>query len=118
MKNNLWIKCQNCSSPIFGKIFEENFKVCDKCNYHHKLNFNERLKLLIDPKTFQEIDKDISPLDPLNFGEDYLEKLKKDQEKSNLKDALITGLALIGNHPVILGIMDFNFRGGSMGSVV
>ncbi len=115
---DLWIKCKGCDTPIYRKVFEEKLKVCDKCGYHHKLTSFERLFLLTEPDSFEELFENIAPTDPLDFGQEYRAKLEKDQKKTNLKDAVLTGTALIGEHKVALAIMEFFFRGGSMGSVV
>lgn len=116
--HDLWLKCIKCSAPIFKKNFIQNLLVCQNCDFHHKLNARERLELLIDKGSFIEMDKDMLPLDPLNFGDDYYIKVKKDQEKCGLNEAVLSGTAAIGGNEVVLGIMDFHFRGGSMGSVV
>lgn len=115
---DLWVKCSGCDTPIYRKVFEEKLKVCEKCGFHHKMTSFERLSLLTDPNSFEEMFRDIYPVDPLNFGDEYLTKLAQDQKKTNLNDAIITGTATIGGIKVVIGIMDFFFRGGSMGSVV
>ncbi|MDQ7821681.1 MAG: acetyl-CoA carboxylase, carboxyltransferase subunit beta [Candidatus Eremiobacteraeota bacterium] len=117
-QDNLWVKCEQCGSPLFEKIFLQNLRVCDKCGFHHKLFAQERMTMLVDPGTFEELDRELSPADPLNFGKEYMDKMKEDTAKTSLKDAILTGSATMGGHPVMLGIMDFHFRGGSMGSVV
>lgn len=116
--DDLWVKCASCGVTAYRKEFEENLKVCLRCEHHHKMNSWERLKLLVDPNSFSQWDTDVAPCDPLNFSPDYLPKLRKDQDKTRLKDAILTGQAKIHDVPVALGIMDFTFRGGSMGSVV
>jgi acetyl-CoA carboxylase carboxyl transferase subunit beta len=116
--DTLWVKCEHCAAPLFKKRFEQNLKVCDKCNHHHKLFAYERAAMLIDEDTFEELDETLSPGDPLGFGKDYTGKLEEDSLKTGLKDAVLTGQCRIGGHPVMLAIMDFHFRGGSMGSVV
>ncbi len=116
--DNLWVKCSRCHTAVFRKVFEEQFKVCDKCGYHHKLTAWERVSLLSDPDAFLEWDAGITPADPLQFGPDYQRKLEEDRQKTRLGDAVLSGRTLLANHPVALGVMDFAFRGGSMGSVV
>ncbi|MFH1452838.1 MAG: acetyl-CoA carboxylase, carboxyltransferase subunit beta [Armatimonadota bacterium] len=117
-EGELWIKCANCSSLIFKKNFVENFKVCDKCSHHHKLTAWERLDITVNKNSFKELFKDIYSSDPLQFGQEYIDKLDKDIKKTGINDAVLTGEAKIGGFDVFIGIMDFNFRGGSMGSVV
>jgi acetyl-CoA carboxylase carboxyl transferase subunit beta len=115
---DLWIKCKGCETPIYRKVFEEKFKVCDKCGFHHKMTSYERLSLLVEPGTFEELFTNIKPVAPLDFGGDFVEKLAADQKKTGLNDAILTGTGMMENHKVALGIMEFFFRGGSMGSVV
>jgi acetyl-CoA carboxylase carboxyl transferase subunit beta len=117
-EDELWVKCEKCSTPLFSKIFKEQLKVCEKCGYHHKLYAFERLRMLADEGSFTEFDSDLAPCDPLGFGKEYLKKLKEDHGKTGLRDAILTGEASMGGFGVMLGIMDFHFRGGSMGSVV
>lgn len=115
---DLWIKCKGCDTPIYRKVLEEKAKVCDKCGFHHKMTSFERLSLLTDEGSFEELDPNVSPIDPLDFGDEFRMKLEADQKKTGLKDAILTGTATIGGHKAVLVIMDFFFRGGSMGSVV
>jgi len=115
---DLWVKCQGCDTPIYRKVLEEKLKVCDKCGFHHKMTSFERLALITEPGSFEEMFGNIYPVDPLMFGEEYRQKLESDQKKTGLSDAVLTGTGMIENHKVALGIMDFFFRGGSMGSVV
>jgi len=118
--DNLLYKCENCLEVIFMKDFEKNFKVCPKCNYHFKLSSMERVKLLADEGTFKEFDSNIAPQDPLNFvdSKKYTDRLKMFQQKTGLKDGVISGKAKINGIGVILVCQDFEFIGGSMGSVV
>ncbi|MCD4785894.1 MAG: acetyl-CoA carboxylase, carboxyltransferase subunit beta [Candidatus Eremiobacteraeota bacterium] len=115
---DLWVKCKGCDTPIYRKVLEEKLKVCDKCGFHHKMTSFERLALLTDPGSFEEMDSNIFPVDPLDFGEEFQVKLARDQKKTGLNDALLTGTATIEGHKVVAIIMEFFFRGGSMGSVV
>jgi len=96
---------------------EKNYKVCPKCDYHFRISASERLPYLVDEGTFLEVEDGLSPKDFLGF-KDYKEKLKSSRKKTGLKDAIISGEARIGGQPVQIVIMDFNFMGGSMGSVV
>jgi len=117
----LWVKCENCKEIVYKKEVEKNLQVCPKCNYHFRISALERLALLVDPDTFEEMDTDIIAADPLGFSDNnktYPEKIKEYQTKSKLKEAVITGEGMIKGHPVIIAVMDFSFFGGSMGSVV
>jgi acetyl-CoA carboxylase carboxyl transferase subunit beta len=113
----LWVKCDNCKEIIYRKEVDKNFKVCPKCDYHFRISASERLPYLVDEGSFLEVEDGLSPRDFLGF-KDYKDKLKGSRKKTGLKDAIISGEAKIGGRPVSLVIMDFNFMGGSMGSVV
>ena len=113
----LWVKCDNCKEIIYRKEVDKNFKVCPKCDYHFRISASERLPYLVDEGSFVEVEDGLSPRDFLGF-KDYKDKLKTNRKKTGLKDAIISGEAKIGGRPVSLVIMDFNFMGGSMGSVV
>jgi len=116
----LWTKCTDCLEMIFDKELEENLNVCPHCNHHLPITAWARIKSLTEPGSFLEIDGDMCSVDTLEFTGTaaYAEKLDKHREKTGLKDAVITGVGQIGQHKVALGVMDFNFLGGSMGSVV
>lgn len=116
----LWVKCENCKEIIYKKEIDKNLKVCPKCNYHFRISAKERIKLLADEGSFIEFDAEMISGDPLNFKDSmpYSERIKENQKKSGLREAAVSGEALINGHPVILAIMDFSFMGGSMGSVV
>lgn len=118
--DGLWYKCDKCLNILYVKDFEENLKVCPKCNYHTKIDSKERLSLMADSNSFEELFTEIEPTDPLEFvdSKKYKDRLKTYQRKSALKDAIVTGTAKIEGMEVTLGLMDFNFIGGSMGSVV
>ncbi len=117
----LWTRCFNCKEIIYNREWEENLRVCPRCGYHYRLNSKERIQLLVDQGSFQEHDKDLSSVDPLQFeslGQRYQDKLTLTQEKTGLKDAIVTGIGLIHGIKSELCVMDFSFFGGSMGSVI
>jgi len=116
----LWVKCDGCREIIYRKEIEKNLKICPKCNYHFRISARERLKLLVDDGTFVEMDENITSADPIHFKDvvSYKDRLKEYQKKTGLKEAVISGDALIKGHAVSLVLMDFSFMGGSMGSVV
>lgn len=114
----LWVKCSGCATALYRKNFLENLKVCEKCGFHHKLTARERLEQLTDPGSFEEWDGEVISGDPLEFGGEYQTKLVQDRQKTGLSDAVLTGSSAIDRMRIALGIMDFHFRGGSMGSVV
>lgn len=113
----LWNKCPRCGEISFARDVERNLMVCPKCDYHHKLTAKERLALTVDEGSFEEFHAEVTSLDPLGFP-DYQEKLTRAREKTGLTDAILTGYARIEETPLILGVADFAFMGGSMGSVV
>lgn len=115
--DGLWVKCTRCAQITYHKDLEKNFKVCPKCNFHFRISAKERLKLLVDDGGFEETEADLKTVNFLNFPE-YDSKLKKSQKATNLTEAAITGKAIMNGIPVIMAIIDFNFVGGSMGSVV
>ncbi len=115
--DGLWVKCNRCNQITYHKDIEKNLKVCPKCSFHFRINAKERLKLLVDDGGFEETEANLKTVNFLNFPE-YDSKLKKSQKVTDLTEAAITGRALISGIPVILAIIDFNFVGGSMGSVV
>ncbi len=116
----MWVKCENCKEIIYKREVERNLKVCPKCDYHFRINARERLELMVDDGSFTETNADIISGDPLQFKDTvpYKERINESIRNSNLNDAIITGNAMIKGYPVIIGIMDFSFFGGSMGSVV
>jgi acetyl-CoA carboxylase carboxyl transferase subunit beta len=116
----LWVKCDGCKEIVYKKEIDKNLKVCPKCNYHFRISARERLKLLVDEGSFVELDEGLVTVDPLNFKDtvSYKDRVKEKQKKTGLREAVISGEALIKGYPVSLVIMDFSFMGGSMGSVV
>jgi acetyl-CoA carboxylase carboxyl transferase subunit beta len=114
------VKCSNCSKNIENEIFMLNYWVCPYCNYHHHINTRDRLHITIDDNSFVELDKNINSVDFLNFYDlkSYSVRLRDAKLKTSLTEAIMTGEAKIDKNDVALGIMDFSFMGGSMGSVV
>ena len=116
----LWTRCDNCGTILYIKHLKENQCVCFACGYHLQMSGRERIKTLIDMGTWRPLDETLSPCDPLEFYDQktYNERLKDAQDRTHLQDAILTGTGLIDQIPVALGVMDFSFMGGSMGSVV
>jgi acetyl-CoA carboxylase carboxyl transferase subunit beta len=116
----LWTKCPKCSTMVFDKELDENLKVCAHCHYHFPIGARERIHSLVETCTFEELDPDMVSVDVLKFTgvAAYTTKLQEYQKSTGLKDALITGICKISDHRAALGVMDFSFLGGSMGSVV
>lgn len=113
----LWTKCPKCGVMIFDKELDENLKVCPKCAHHFPISARERIHSLVETCTFEEMDADMTSVDVLKFAS-YESKLERDRKATLLKDAVMTGLCKIGPHRAALGVMEFGFMGGSMGSVV
>ena len=116
----LWTKCVHCDTQLLKTDLEDNQMVCPHCDYHYKINARKRIHQLVDEDSFEELFTSIKPVDPLEFfdTESYSDRLKKAQAKTGLNDAVITGLAEICGHKIAIAVMDFEFMGGSMGSVV
>jgi acetyl-CoA carboxylase carboxyl transferase subunit beta len=116
----LWVKCDGCKEIVYKKEIEKNLKICPKCNYHFRISAQERLKLLVDEGSFVELDEGLTSADPLHFKDSmsYKDRIKENQKKSGLSEAIFSGDATIKGHPVSITVMDFSFMGGSMGSVV
>lgn len=115
-----WIKCTNCNELIHANELEKNRSCCPKCDNHYRLSAEQRVDMLADPSTFQEMFCDFASYDPLQFvdEEPYTERLEKAKKKSGKEEAVVVGTCQILTLPVCLGVLDFNFMGGSMGIVV
>lgn len=116
----LWTKCPKCEAMLFDKELDENLKVCLKCQHHFSIGARERIHSLVETCSFEEMDAQMISVDVLGFtgAASYKDKLNSNWKKGNLKDAVVTGIGMIGAHRAGLGVMDFAFLGGSMGSVV
>lgn len=116
----LWVKCFNCTAQLTKKELEQHMMVCPQCGYHFRINANERIEQLFDAGTFVEYFENISPSDPLDFvdTEAYTLRQEKAQKSTNLKDAVVTGVGKVEDEEIACAIMDFEYMGGSMGSVV
>lgn len=118
--DGLWHKCPTCGDLAYNKDLMANQMVCLECGHHIRVDSNERIHQLIDANTWKPINEDLRPSDPLQFRDRkaYSERLRETQEKTGLVDAVQTGEGKLDGLPVALGVMDFRFMGGSMGSVV
>ncbi len=116
----VWSKCPECEAPIYVKTLKDNFNVCGNCQYHFTLTARERVSLLIDEGTFEEMDTGLTSKDPLKFQgpKTYESKLLSDQKITGLSDAVITGKGKIQGCEAYFGVTDSQFIMGSMGSVV
>jgi acetyl-CoA carboxylase carboxyl transferase subunit beta len=120
MPEGLWQKCPDCGEVIHNLELVQNLKVCPKCDYHFTLSARERIANLIDSGTFVEFDENMLSVDVLNFKgvAAYTDRLKNYQEKTGLKDAVLTGFGTLEGRQVAIAVMDFNFLAATMGSVV
>lgn len=118
--DGLWSKCEACGVLTYTKDLRANQMVCPECNHHIRIFSEERIYQLIDPETWSPLDSDLYPVDALKFRDRkaYGDRLREYQGKTHLADAVQTGLGQLDGLPVALGVMDFRFMGGSMGSVV
>jgi acetyl-CoA carboxylase carboxyl transferase subunit beta len=110
-------KCPNCKKIMYSKELTKNLKVCIHCGHHHQMNSAERLESFVDENSFKELDEGMISVNPLGFP-DYLEKLEKDRQKTNMNEAVRTGIGEIKGLKMVVAFMDATFRMGSMGSVV
>lgn len=120
MPEGLWTKCSKCGNLLFDKVLDENLKVCHHCGKHFVIGARERIHSLVETCSFEEMDAELTSVDILKFtgAASYSSKLDAYRKSTKLKDAVITGIGRIAHHRVGLGVMDFSFLGGSMGSVV
>jgi acetyl-CoA carboxylase carboxyl transferase subunit beta len=120
LSEQLWTKCNSCNEIIYRKVIERNLQVCPKCNYHFQIPARKRIECVVDPGTLTEYDTNLVSADPLEFKDTkrYPHRVKESQEATGQKDAILCGEAKIKGQPVMLGIFEFNFMGGSLGSVV
>lgn len=120
MPDGLWVKCEGCGEIIYKKQLSQNSYVCSKCNFHFRIQGGDYIQLYLDPGSFQETDETLQSVDFLHFKDTkrYSDRLKSTMNKTGLKEAIRIGYGKIGEIPVVFGVMDFSFIGGSMGSVV
>lgn len=116
----LWIKCDRCAEILYRKEVVRNLGVCLRCNYHFRITPQERLSIVLDEGCFMEIDRDIETADPLGFKDlkRYKDRLKEIKKERPMGEAIICGRGRISDREMMIGIFDFGFMGGSMGSVV
>ncbi len=116
----LWTKCQNCGEVILTKDIEENLNVCPSCSFHFRVSARKRLAILLDEGTFDEHDANMVSVDFLEFkdSKSYQSRIDAAVAKGGSKDAIICGGGKLNGIPVQIGVFDFSFMGGSMGSVV
>nr|YP_009973949.1 acetyl-CoA carboxylase carboxyltransferase beta subunit [Eupodium kaulfussii]QNH93849.1 acetyl-CoA carboxylase carboxyltransferase beta subunit [Eupodium kaulfussii] len=116
----LWTRCDNCENMLYIKFLKQNKGVCEECGYHLQINSTERIELLIDRDTWIPMDEDMVAQDVLKFSDEdsYKNRISLSQKRTGLTDAVQTGIGNLNGTTVAPGVMDFQFMGGSMGSVV
>jgi len=116
----VWTKCSKCEQIIYNKELEENFKICPKCGAHFRLGARERIAQLADPKSFKEFAENVMPVDALEFADlqPYKTRLVDSQKKTGQNDACVAGEMTVEGRGLVAAVLDFEFMGGSMGSVV
>ena len=120
MPDGLFMKCNGCGKMIYRKTVAEGLNVCPECNFHFTITSAERIELLIDEGTFQEVDATMESVDPLGFKatKTYIDQLARYKEGTGLNEAVVTGTGRIGGHEVVFAVTDSRFLMGSMASVV
>nr|AVV66112.1 acetyl-CoA carboxylase subunit beta [Asarum sieboldii var. sieboldii]AVV66232.1 acetyl-CoA carboxylase subunit beta [Asarum megacalyx] len=118
---HLWIQCESCYGLNYKKFFQSKMNICEQCGYHLKMSSSDRIELSIDPGTWEPMDEDMVSIDPIEFHseeEPYKDRIDSYQRKTGLTEAVQTGIGQLNGIPIAIGVMDFQFMGGSMGSVV
>ncbi len=118
--DGLWTKCKACGEVVYSRVLQESLWVCHNCGYHFRINSRKVIELLLDDGRIEEFDANLDSQNPLNFRDSkkYPDRIKASQEKTGMRDGVISGLGAVDGIPVSFAIMDFTFMGGSMGSVV
>jgi acetyl-CoA carboxylase carboxyl transferase subunit beta len=119
LSDELWIKCNSCNEIIYRRVIERNLQVCPKCNYHFQIPARKRIESIVDPNSFVELDGHLVSADPLDFKDTkrYPLRIKEAQASTGQKDSVVCGEGTIEDQPAMLGIFEYNFMGGSLGSV-
>jgi acetyl-CoA carboxylase carboxyl transferase subunit beta len=118
--DDLWLKCSSCNEIILRKELSDNSNVCPKCQHHYPMAVWTRINTLLDEGSFVEHDQDLKTIDPLEFKDSkaYKSRIEDLHKKTGRWDAFVSGHGIINGHPIQFGAFDFQFMGGSMGSVV
>jgi acetyl-CoA carboxylase carboxyl transferase subunit beta len=116
----VWVKCPSCETVLYKNDLQENQNVCPKCSHHHRISARARLDAFLDPEGRYEIGQEVLPMDPLKFKDSrkYPERLKEALENTGETDALVVMGGSVHSINVVAACFEFDFMGGSMGSVV
>nr|QEZ90652.1 acetyl-CoA carboxylase carboxyltransferase beta subunit [Eurycoma longifolia] len=118
---HLWVQCENCYGLNYKKFLKSKMYICEQCGYHLKMSSSDKIELSVDPSTWDPMDDDMVSMDPIEFHSDeepYKNRIDSYQRKTGLTEAIQTGTGQLNGIPIAIGVMDFQFMGGSMGSVV
>jgi len=120
LPDGLWLKCESCGEIIYKKELEKTFFVCSACNFHFRISAKDYISLLLDNAELDVFNENIRNTDPLKFKDSkkYTDRIKSAVKKTNRNSAVLTGTGRIYGHEVVFCVMEFDFIGGSMGSVV
>jgi acetyl-CoA carboxylase carboxyl transferase subunit beta len=120
LPDGLWMKCEDCGEILYFKELERNLHVCPKCNHHFRIDASRYMDILLDAGSFEEFAAGVTSRDPLAFKDSkkYIDRIRDAREKTGMGDAILTGTGTIEGIPVVIGVMDFRFIGGSMASAV
>ncbi len=120
MPDGVWAKCSECKEILYQKVIEENLYTCPNCNKHFRIGSTEYFRILLDDGLEEEIAADLRPADPLGFvdSKPYPARIADAERKTHLHEAIRVGTGHLDARPVAMGVMDFAYVGGSMGSVV
>jgi acetyl-CoA carboxylase carboxyl transferase subunit beta len=116
----VWMKCPSCDEQLYRKEVERNLGVCPKCGHHMRIGARQRLEFFLDEDSHEELSANLEPLDPLKFRDSkrYRDRISQAQKKTGEKDALVTMKGTLKGREVVASAFEFDFMGGSMGSVV
>ena len=119
MPEGIWRKCEGCKEVLYAKAIQQNGQACPRCDFHFQISVEERLHLLLDPG-YEEIVRGLVSVDPLKFKDQmaYRDRIRKHRERTGREDAVVVVRGSIHGHPLVCCVMDFDFMGGSLGSVV
>jgi acetyl-CoA carboxylase carboxyl transferase subunit beta len=117
---NVFVKCDGCEAHLFKGELDDNHQVCKHCGHHFRIGARERLAMLFDEGKYEELDAEVTSIDPLEFvdSKPYSTRIEQAQDSTGLPEAVINGRGTVGDHPVLCSAMDMSFIGGSMGSAV
>ncbi|MGC2237354.1 MAG: acetyl-CoA carboxylase, carboxyltransferase subunit beta [Pyrinomonadaceae bacterium] len=116
----IFVKCQECDSPLYKRELKESLQVCTHCGYHFRLPARDRLDSFFDEGEYEKLDEEVTSADPLKFVDTkpYIERIEQAKKASGLPEAIVSGKGTVGGHLTYAGAMDMSFIGGSMGSAV